>query len=120
MSPDQLAFYSSWASIIGLAVSIASLAYVRGIKANIIRFQQTKRLQQLIEELAEAYAKGEPLQVQYRGQLESLKRNLPVPRWPAFSQRSRIIIEIHRLLDEGDDDVLAEALKDLKRYLEGV
>ena len=33
MSPDQLAFYSGWASIIGLAVSLASLAYVRSIKA---------------------------------------------------------------------------------------
>ena len=49
MSPDQLAFYSGWASIIGLAVSLASLAYVRSIKANIIRYQRKQRLRFLIE-----------------------------------------------------------------------
>lgn len=120
MSPDQLAFYSGWASIAGLAVSLVSLAYVRGIQAHIIRIQRRKRVLKLIDNLITVCANGDLLQSRYRGDVEALKRNLPVRVWYRYTSKGRIVLEIHRLLDAGDQQVLGGALVDLQLFLEDV
>jgi hypothetical protein len=92
MSPDQLAFYSGWASIIGLAVSLASLAYVRSIKANIIKYQRKQRLRLLIDEI-EGICLLPPLpwRPKEQAKLNALKRHLPPRPIYGFTAKQRLL-----------------------------
>ena len=44
MTEAQLTHYASWASIISLFMSVASLLYIRSIKHNITRHQRRRRI----------------------------------------------------------------------------
>ncbi|MYN08737.1 hypothetical protein [Pseudoduganella aquatica] len=117
MSPDQLAFYSGWASILGLAVSLLSLAYVRSIKANIIKYQRKQRLRFLIDEI-EGICMLPPLpwRPEEQAKLNALKRHLP----PRPRAKQRLLIDLHSLLANGSRAALIEALKDLRTFSEGL
>ena len=118
MSPDQLAFYSGWASLIGLAVSLASLAYVRSIKANIIKFRRRLRLQQVCDDVFDICHANQLRHPKWRGKVASLKSNLPIHAWHRFTSRGRAIIAVHCFLDAGHAPALVEALEDLRSYSE--
>lgn len=117
MSPDQLALYSGWASIFGLAVSLASLAYVRSIKANIIEYQRRQRIQELMDELEDACRQKLSWQPEDQAKLYALKRSLPRP-WLVFGTKKRLLLDIHGMTAEGGKPALLEALKDLRAFLE--
>lgn len=119
MSPDQLAFYSGWASIFGLAISLASLAYVRSIKANIIKYQRKQRLRILIDEIEGiCLLPVFPWRVEEQAKLMALKRHLPPRPWHGYTAKQRLLMGLHNLLEEGDRAALAEALKDLRTFSE--
>lgn len=120
MTDAQLAFYSSWASILGLAVSIASLLYVRSIKSNIIRFRRKQRRQQLIREVLRIGKKEVPLQLPSKIKLLALKRNIPIYAWSRFTAQGKVRIEVHKLIDEKNIIALREALRDLSSFSEDV
>ncbi|KQV79781.1 hypothetical protein ASD15_17265 [Massilia sp. Root351] len=118
MSPDQLAYFSGWASIIGLAVSLASLSYVRSIKANIIKFRRRLRLQQVCDDVLDICHANQLRHPKWRGKVASLKGNLPIHVWHRFTPKGRAIITVHCFLDAGDAPALVEALEDLRSYSE--
>lgn len=117
MSPDQLAFYSGWASLIGLAVSVASLAYVRSIKANIIKFQRKQRVRGLLDELEDICSSKVPWQPEDQAKLYALQRNLPRP-WMTLGAKRRLLTDIFCMTAEAGKPALLEAFKDLRAYLE--
>ncbi|CAN7450096.1 hypothetical protein LJR289_002952 [Pseudoduganella sp. LjRoot289] len=118
MSPDQLAFYSGWASLFGLVVSLASLAYVRSIKANIIKFRRRLRLQQICDDMLDICHANQLRHPKWRGKVASLKTNLPIYAWHKFTPRGRAVIAIHSFLNAGDAPALVEALEDLRSFSE--
>lgn len=61
MNEAQLTFYSSWASIAGLVVSLVSLVYVRSIKTNIVRFRRKQRIRQLTDDILRIQHDAMPL-----------------------------------------------------------
>lgn len=119
MSSDQLAFYSGWASIFGLAISLASLAYVRSIKAHIIKYQRKQRLNFLIDEI-EGLCLLPPLpwSAKEQAKLNALKRLLPPRPWYGFTAKQRLLMDLHNLLVEGHRAALTEALRDLRTFSE--
>lgn len=117
MSPDQLALYSGWASIIGLVVSLASLAYVRSIKANIIRFQRKQRIQELMDELEVICRHQLAWPPDAQAKLQALQRNLPRP-WLVLGAKKRLLSDLHRMGADSGKPALLEALKDLRAFWE--
>jgi hypothetical protein len=120
ISNEDLSFYSSWASIISLFISIVSLTYVRSIKANIVKFRRRQRLRQLIEEVNRIYDDAIPLSEGSKTKLASLKRNVPVGLFARFGERGRIAIEIHRHISDENLAALKEALDDWFSYSEEI
>ncbi|WP_296000968.1 hypothetical protein [Rugamonas sp.] len=118
MSDAQLMLYSSWASIIGLAVSLVSLIYVRSIRANIVKFRRKQRIRQLTDEILRFLNNKGPLSSISLVKLEALKRNLPIHAWNRFSAKGRIKLAIHRFIDARDVAALREAINDLLSYSE--
>ena len=108
----QLANYSAWASLIGLAVSIFSLAYLRSIKTNIVRFRRQQRIRNLIADMTRIPGDTSPVSDGARAQLASVKRNIPVPRWARFTSRGRVIIDLRACIESGDMAGVKEALSD--------
>jgi len=121
MTGAQLTFYSSWASIIGLVVSLVSLLYVRSIRANIVKFRRKLRLRQLMTEILNLQLENAmPLTIGFRVKLEALKRNIPVYPWSRFTSKGRTKLDIHRFIDTLDLAALREAINDLLSYSEDV
>jgi len=121
MTDAQLVLYSSWASIIGLAVSLVSLVYVRSIRANIVKFRRKLRLRQLTDEILNLQVEDAmSLTVGLRVKLQALKRNIPVYAWSRFTSKGRTKLDIHRFIDTLDLAALREAINDLLSYSEDV
>lgn len=118
MNEAQLTFYSSWASIIGLTISIISLLYIRSIKTNIVRFRRKQRLRQLSGEILRIPDDAVPLSPESRSKLVALKRNLPTSIWSKFTAKGKAIIEVHKFIDAGQISELKEAINDLSSYSE--
>jgi hypothetical protein len=118
VTAEQLNFYSSWASLFGLAVSVISLLYVRSIKTNIVRFRRKLRIRQLIEDISRIPDDATPLSSASQTKLSALKRNIPVFAWSPFTARGRLAIEVHRHVESQDILALKEAIQDLSSYSE--
>jgi hypothetical protein len=118
MDDTQLAFYSSWASIIGLAVSAVSLMYVRSIKTNIVKFRRRLRIRQLTENILHMQEDATPLSSASYSKLLALKRNTPIHAWSRFTAKGRAALAVHRHIDAGDVPSLKEAINDLASYSE--
>ncbi|SFU85965.1 hypothetical protein [Pseudoduganella namucuonensis] len=116
MSPDQLAFYSGWASIAGHAVSLVTAALVRNVKATIIRLRRRQRLHGLVADLMDICRRGQLRHPQNRAKIASLLRNLPVRPWNKFTPKGRAILAVHRALEHRVASELMEALADLASY----
>jgi hypothetical protein len=114
----QLAFYSAWASIVGLAVSLVSLLYVRSIKTNIVKFRRRQRVRQLTDEVLRIQDDAMPLSSASRTKLLALRRNIPAYAWSRFTAKGRAILEVHKHIDSGDIVALREAVNDLSSYSE--
>lgn len=97
MSEAQLALYSGWASIIGLLVSLISLAYVRSIKANIVKFRRKQRVRQLTDDILRIQDDAAPLSPGSRSTLAALKRNLPIHPWSRLTAKGRAVKDMLRL-----------------------
>lgn len=120
MLDAQLTFYSSWASIAGLVVSVISLLYVRSIKTNIVRFRRKQRIRQLTDDILRIQDDAMPLSPASRTKLLALKRNMPTYAWSRFTPKGKAIIEVHKHIDTGDIVALKEAINDLSSYSEDV
>lgn len=120
MDAAQLTFYSSWASLAGLVVSVVSLMYVRSIKTNIVRFRRKQRIRQLTEDILRIPDDAMPLSPASRTKLQALKRNIPVYGWSRFTSKGKATIEVHKHIDGGDIVALKEAINDLSSYSEDV
>lgn len=119
MTDAQLTLYSSWASIIGLAVSLVSLVYVRSIRANIVKFRRKLRLRQLTDAILNLQVEElMPLPVGLPGKLQALKRNIPIHFWSRFTPEGRTRLDIHRFIETLDIAALREAIIDLLSYSE--
>jgi len=118
MTEAQLTFYSSWASIVGLVVSLASLAYVRSIKTNIVKFRRKQRLRQLVEEIGRIPDDAMPLGTASLTKLAALKRNMPTRPWSKLTSKGRATIEVHTNIDRRDIVALKEAINDWSSYSE--
>jgi hypothetical protein len=114
----QLTFYSSWASIVGLVVSLISLLYVRSIKTNIVKFRRRQRVRQLTDEILRIQDDAMPLSSASRTKLLALRRNLPAYAWSRFTSKGKAILEVHAHIDSEDILALKEALNDLSSYSE--
>lgn len=120
MNEAQLTFYSSWASIAGLVVSVVSLMYVRSIKTNIVRFRRKQRIRQLTDDILRIQDDAMPLSSASRSKVLALKRNIPTYVWSRFTSKGKAIIEVHKHIDAGDIVALKEAINDLASYSEDV
>lgn len=120
MTDAQLAFYSSWASIISFFISIASLILVGSIKANIVRFRRRQRLQQLIDEINRIPDDAIPLSKASKSKLAALRRNIPAGFFSNFSNRGRMALEIHKHISAEDIAALKEAIHDWSSYSEEI
>ncbi|GAB3398098.1 hypothetical protein NX774_18835 [Massilia agilis] len=118
MTDAQLAFYSSWASIVGLCISVVSLFYVRSIKKNIIRFRRKQRIRHLTDEILQIQDDAMPLSSASRTKLLALKRNIPTYVWSRFTEKGRAALEVHKHIDEGNIVALKEAIYDLASFSE--
>jgi hypothetical protein len=116
----QLAFYSGWASIWGLAVSLISLAYVRSIKTNIVRFRRKLRIRQLMDDVLRIQDDATPLSSASKSKLLALKRNIPVRAWSRLTSKGRAILEVHKHIDAEDIVSLKEAIHDWSSYSEEI
>lgn len=117
VSDTVLSRWGSWASLIGLVVSVISLLYVRSIKKNIIKFRRRQRLSQLVAAIQQIPADAIPLAAASIQKLEALKRNLPAPLH-TFTGRTKVIVEVRRQVDARNLHALKEALNDLASYSE--
>lgn len=117
-SDQDLTFYSSWASIISLFISIVSLWFVRSIRANIIKFRRKQRVHQIIQEIHTIYDDAKPLSKASKIKLDSLKRNIPVSCFSKFTERGKSAIAIHKYITEEDLTGLKEAIYDWSSYSE--
>ncbi|EZH81724.1 MULTISPECIES: hypothetical protein [Aeromonas] len=120
MTDAQLTMYSSWASLIGLGVSVVSLLYVRSIKKNIIKFRRKQRIRNLIEDVARIPEDATPLTSASRHKLAALKRNLPTYFWSPYTSRGKVTLEVHKHIDAGDLAAVKEAVNDWASYSEEV
>jgi len=118
MSVNDLTFYSSWASIISLFISLVSLLYVRSIKANIVRFRRRQRLRQIVDEIMSIPDDAIPLNSVSRTKLASLKRNIPVYFYSRATKRGTLAIEMHGHIDCGRIRELKEVIDDWVSYSE--
>lgn len=118
ISDQDLTFYSSWASIISLLISIVSLLLIRSIRANIAKFKRKNRVYQLIKEIDKIPDDAIPLSKASKRKLDSLKRNIPVSFLSRFTKRGQIAIAIHKHITEEDLSGLREAIHDWSSYSE--
>ncbi|MFC0259775.1 hypothetical protein CEY09_23970 [Achromobacter marplatensis] len=118
MTDAQLAFYSSWSSIISFFVALISLAYVRSIKTNIVKFRRKQRLRQLVDEVMRIPDDAIPLSSASTTKLAALKRNIPTRIWYCCTSRGKATLEVHRHIDGGDIVALKEAIHDWSSYSE--
>ncbi len=102
MTDLQLSFYSSWTSIASLLMSVVSLAYIRSIKANIIKFRRKQRIRQLLQDVLDISAEFPQTTRGLDEKLAAVKRNLPIHSWSRLTPRGRITIVIHAHLDARD------------------
>ena len=108
----------SWASIIGLVVSLISLAYIRSIKTNIIKFRRRQRVRGLIEDILRIPDDATPLARASITKLSALKRNLPTYPWSSYTSKGKATMEVHKHIDAGDIVATKEALNDWSSYSE--
>lgn len=120
MIESQLNHYGSWASIIGLAISIISLVYIRNVKASIIMFRRKQRIKNLIEEIRRIPDDAIPLAPASIQKLAALKRNFPAHFWFRFTEKGKAILEVHKQIDSSNIVALKEALNDLTSYSEEI
>jgi len=118
MTGAQLTLYSSWASIIGLAVSLVSLVYVRSIRANIVKFRRKQRIRQLTDDILQIRIGARPIASSSLVKLQALKRNIPIHFWSRYTPQGRARLDIHRFIDAMDLAALREAIIDLLSYSE--
>src|SRR5471030_2464147 len=118
MTDAQLVLYSSWASIIGLAVSLVSLVYVRSIRANIVKFRRKQRIRQLTDDILQIRIGARPIASSSLVKLQALKRNIPIHFWSRYTPQWRARLDIHRFIDAMDLAALREAIIDLLSYSE--
>lgn len=118
MTDVQLTFYSSWASIVSLVVSIISLVYVRSISTNIIKFRRKQRVRQLIDDIRRIPNDATPLSSASQTKLAALKRNLPTYLWSRYTSRGKATLEVHKQIDTGEIVALKEAIDDWSSYTE--
>jgi hypothetical protein len=118
ISEKDLTFYSSWASILSLLISIVSLWFVRSIRANIVKFRRKQRMRQLISDIDTIDVDAVPLSPASKTKLDSLKRNVPAGIFARFTERGRIAMEIHKYIAAGDLAALKEAISDWSSYSE--
>lgn len=118
ISDQDLTFYSSWASIISLFISIVSLWFVRSIRANIIKFRRKQRVSKIIQEINTIPDDAIPLSEASKRKLDSLKRNIPVSCFSKFTERGKTAIAIHQYITKEDLAGLKEAINDWSSYSE--
>jgi hypothetical protein len=120
MTDAQLATYSSWASLLGLGVSVISLLYVRSIKKNIIKFRRTQRIRTLIDDVSRIPEDATPLASASLQKLAALKRNLPTYFWSKYTAKGKVTLEVHKHIDASDLAAVKEAISDWTSYSEEV
>lgn len=116
MSETDLTHYSSWASIISLFITIASLWYVRSIRANIVKFRRKQRLHSLIDDVFRIPDDAIPLSSASITKINSLLRNIPINIFSRFSKRGRLAEEIHKNTDPINIADLKESINDWRSY----
>jgi DNA-directed RNA polymerase specialized sigma24 family protein len=120
MTDAQLTFVSSWASIISFFVSIASLLYVRSIKANIVRFRRKQRIRQICNEVNQIPDDAVPLSKASLTKLASLKRNISTPVVIRWTEKARATRELRKHIDAQDIASIKEAINDWTSFSEDV
>lgn len=120
LSGSDLTYYSSWASIISLFISLASLLYVRSIRASIIRFRRKQRLHALIDDVLRIPDDATPLSSASKTKITSLVRNIPAGFLSMFTERGRHAREIHKHAEAGRIADLKESINDWTSYSEDV
>lgn len=116
MTCNQLSDYGSWASIIGLVVSIIALVYVRSIKTNIIKFRRKQRIRGLIEDISRIPDDALPLAPASLQKLSALKRNTPTNWFSSFTEKGMAALELHKNIDAGNIVAIKEALNDWSSF----
>jgi len=120
MSAEGLSFYSGWASIISLLISIVSFLYIRSIKANIVKFRRKQRLRSLIDDVLRIPDDATPLSNASKTKITSLKRNIPANFFSCFTERGRHAVEIHKHADSENIADLKESINDWTSFSEDV
>lgn len=120
MTEAELTTFSSWASIIGLGISVVSLLYLRSIKQNIIKFRRKQRIRNLIEDVARIPDDATPLTSASRNKLAALKRNLPAYFWSPYTARGKVTLEVHKHIATEDLAAVKEAVNDWASYSEEI
>ncbi|MCB1826638.1 MAG: hypothetical protein KDJ54_19470 [Candidatus Competibacteraceae bacterium] len=118
MTDAQLTYWSSWASIISFFVSVASLLFVRSIRANIIRFRRKQRIKQLLDEVQRIHDDAIPLGKASKTKLAALQRNIPAGLFACFTERGRAARALHNHIKAEDLAAVKEALNDWQSYSE--
>jgi hypothetical protein len=118
MTDTDLAFYSGWASLAGLGISLISLYYVQSIKRNIIKFRRKQRIRDLIGDVLRIPNDAIPLAPASMHKLNAVKRNLPTHFWSSVTAKGRATLEVHKQIDSGDLDAIKEAINDWNSYSE--
>jgi len=116
----NLSWYSEWASIISLLVAILSLALVKSIRKNIIKFRRKQRVSTLIEDVFRIPVDALPLSSASKSKMDALKRNVPIGLFARCTQRGRAGIEVRRHLDGSDLVSIREAINDWVSYSEDI
>lgn len=112
MSSENLAFYSSWASIISFFISLFSLILVGSIETSIVKFRRNQRIQKLMADINSIPNDAVPLSVASKAKCAALKRNIPLKCYSRFHDRGRIIEAIHKYVDDENIASPKEGLND--------
>jgi len=115
---QQLSFWSGWASIVGLVVSVVSLILVGSIRANIVRFRRKQRIKQLLDEVQRIPDDAIPLSAASKTKLSALQRNIPAGPLAFVTERGRAARALHKHIKEQDLAAVKEALNDWQSYSE--
>lgn len=110
MTDELLVFISSWASILSLVVSIASLLLMRSIKTNIIRFRRKQRLKELASTISKPGFREMPGN-EFIRIFDSLRRNFPLYPWSKLTKKGRLVIALHQKIDSRDLSGIQEVLR---------
>ena len=98
-SADLLAFFSGWASIISFFIALISLYLIKSVRASVKSYKRRARIRQIVADVERIPLDAIPLSQNSKSKLISLKRNIPAGIFAVFTQRGRVVRQLHKNID---------------------